>query len=351
MQIKTSLFVILLLLFVGKTQGQENKKLADVKSYCLQPPKGVSGSSVKIPFNQIIIKDFRYDTTKFGYIQKGGIHKIVFSKDSTGGLNELLNNYYHQNLTLEADKKLLVILKKLWLQRDPNSIAAGRNEKKDFDWGDKSNAAACMAEIEVFAVQGDKHYPLVKIKDNFMSYPYATEHLTEFLLLPFDALIKKISETEVNTAIFNRKAYSLGEIMHGYSLRFDIPVLSSKPAMKGVFLSYDSFKLTQTIYPDFRVNKTRNLDQVFVRENGKEIELTNCWGYFDGEEYYIKAADNFFLLYRQNNTWDFYGNNHLNISYYSYFNGGAPFTMRTTGRQTVLAKQPLQLNMDTGDIY
>lgn len=351
MRMKHILLFILFFSTVTYNWCQGNFQIPAAKTLHLSLESGSFEQSYKIAFKEIIVKDFRYDTTKFGYIKDNGIHKISLKNNSSAGLAELLNNHYKKNLSPEADKSLVIIIKKLWLQKDLNSLLIGKKERKNFDWGDKTNAGACIAEIEVFAVQGERYFPLLKIKDNFFSYPYVAAHLTGFLLLPFDSMIMKIAETDVNAVIANKKGYSPGEVMTVYSLRFDIPVLSSKPVAKGVFLSFDSFKVNKTIYPDFTVRKTKTSDQLFILENGKEKVLTDFWGYFDGEDYYIKAAENFFLLYRQNNTWDFYGNNSLYMYYYSYSTGQAPFVMRTTSHNTILERKPLQLNMETGVIY
>ncbi len=73
-------------------------------------------------YNSIKIIDARLDTTKIGYIKRNKEYKkIVTEGPLSFVLQHHLNNQLQKQLNVSANQNLLIIIKKLWLQRIPPS--------------------------------------------------------------------------------------------------------------------------------------------------------------------------------------------------------------------------------------
>ncbi|WP_315816433.1 hypothetical protein [Paraflavitalea speifideaquila] len=80
-----------------------------------------------------------------------------------------------------------------------------------------------------------------------------------------------------------------------------------KPA-KGVYLSYHEFKNSTPSCTNFEVKFESLADIIYVKEaDGSLYPKRNVWGFSDGETVFIRMGSNFFPLYNQERTWEFYG--------------------------------------------
>lgn len=343
MRSKKILFYVISIMLSTSVWGQKDFEVADADFHFLTLEKNRYVGSEKIPFKRFIIKDFRFDTTKFGYLKNS---RVVLEKTISGGLSELLNEHYKNNLDSSSEISLVIILKKLWIQRDAEDIVF--KEKIRESWTNESRTGACIADIDVFCLSQHNYYPLIKIIDNFFYHPYKANNLQDFILLPFDSLVKKYVTINPKSVIQNKKAYTWEEIKTNYLRRFELPILSADSTPKGVFLTFESFKKNETVYPDFSIKKSKLTHELYVMENGSENLLLDFWGYYDGKDHYIKSGYNFYKLARQNNTWDIYGSKFITENH-SQFSLGQYGTLNTIN--TRIDKKFLQLDMETGKVY
>ncbi len=241
---KIILLHIICLIAISSTYSQNKFDISDAETFYLNINDQTYDGPERIPFKEFIIKDFRFDSTKFGYIKKT---KISLKKNNSEGLSEFLNTYYKKSLNPSSDKSLVVIIKKLWVQKDAADIVSEDKIRPSSGFGSRDNTGACIADINVFCQSENKLYPLIKITDNFFYYPYNQYQLADFLLLPFDSLIKKASVINISQTTANKKAYTWEEVNANYSSRYEIPILTAISSIKGVFKTFDDFKKNETL--------------------------------------------------------------------------------------------------------
>ena len=163
------------------------------------------------------------------------------------------------------------------MQKDAFDIVSDRKIKPASV--DLWETGVCIADFEIFAMTDTVYTPLIKIKDNFFSYPYTVYAIKDFLLLPFDSLFKKISSMDMEATLANKKNYTRAEIDSGYLKRFDLPALAEKKPEKGVFLTFEAFKQNQPVYPEFTLKTSKLSDEIYIASaNGEEL-LTDFWGF------------------------------------------------------------------------
>jgi hypothetical protein len=344
-------YLIICLSLPGRSQ--EKFDISKAREFVLPAVKKTFHHKEKIPFSEIVIRDFRFDSTKFGYIRDFGISKIVSPVPVSGYLTEKINYYFRNNLSPATGKKLIIVLKTLWLQENALNLTNIENEKNKIkiESEEGKRTGACIADFEIFSNSGEVFQPLLKVKGNFYYRPYSTGNLWEFLLMPFDSLFDQLVKTDIETTLSKRTSYSLKEIDSGYISRFILPVLTNPVLQKGVFLTFRDFLSNSISYPEFEVKNSKLSDQLYVQTGKGEELLTEYWGYCNGKNYFINAGLNLFKMIRQNNTWDIYGNTYIsnlgNMNNFSTVYGD--FMIPSYTKKVEL--RPLQLNMDTGKVY
>ena len=344
-------FFIQYLSWTGKCQ--EKFEISSAKELLLPFFSKTFDRVEKIPFKEIIIRDFRFDSSKLGYIRNYGINKVVTPGSSSEYLTTKINHYFRNNLIPSSEKKLIIIIKTLWLQGNALHLTniSDKDNKLKIESGVGENTGACVADFEVFSNNGVEFQPLLKIKDNFYYGPFTKSHLWEFLIMPFDSLFNLLLKTNIETTLLKRKGYYLNEIDSGYADRFHLPVLTNPLLKKGVFLTFEAFKANEVTYPEFVVKRSKLTDELYIKTGKGEELLTNYWGYCDGKDCFIYSGLNVFKMVRQNNTWDIYGNTFIaNKS----STGNIPtkygnLLINIYDKEVEL--RPLQLNMETGKVY
>jgi hypothetical protein len=347
---KIVFFIFFALLFMG-VESQEKKNFTEAKEFFLNP-SGLSREKTTIPFKKVIIKDFRFDTTKLGYVINKGISRIVIKENPSSFVTKTINEYFKNNLDITSDKSLLIIIKSFWFQQGAFDLVA--NDKiisKDAGYTDR--AGVCFTDFELFSFSNDSYQAFMKFRYDFVDYKYNTQSLLYLFYIPFDSLLEKIHATNVEQVLSNKRKLSWSRIDSNYKNRYNLPVLANGIMEKGVFLSFEDFKNMKVNYPDFQVKKSNITDELYVKSNDKEEILTDFWGYCDGKNYYIRVGYNFFKLYRQNNTFDLFGSKYINT-----INTDIPVPITPGGLQgnlqlhkNKLDSRPLQLNMDSGLTY
>ena len=130
-------------------------------------------------------------------------------------------------------------------------------------------------------------------------------------------------------------------------------MLNYNAVQKGVFLTFKDFENNLSLHPDFIIRQSKLTDDLYIKKENSEELLTDYWGFYDGSDYYIRVGFNVFKLYRQNNTFDLYGNKYITNLIHNYgYSGGSgvpPFRIKTQSMK--VENDPLQLNMDSGEVY
>ena len=287
-----------------------------------------------------------------GYVIPVKLNKIVPEANSSAYFTKTLNEYFQKSLDTGSGNSLVIILKTFWLQKGDIEDMSDKNIETKFTLitGDEG---VCFAEFETFCLKDGNYRALTKLDHIFLTSAYRSRKIKDFILQPFDSLIKKIATINIETHLSKKRNISWNEIHSAYSKRFDLPVLTQRGSQKGVFLAFNDFENNITTHPDFIFKQSKLSDDVYIKNNNKEELLTDFWGFFDGNNYYIKIGYNFFKLHWQNNTFDLYGSKYITniIRQYGYSGSSfaPPFNI-TTGSMKMEYK-PFQLDMETGEVY
>jgi hypothetical protein len=305
---------------------------------------------VKIPFRDIIVKDYRFDTSKLGYI-KNSVKKIVFNTPSSATFTSALNDYFSKSLDASSSKTLVIIVKTFWLQQGYDDALEDKKVKNN-DIAQRDRSGVCFTDFEIFVKEDTAYKALLKLDYEFPLRAYRRKRLDGAFFNCFDSLVQKISTMNIESTLAKKRIFSQAEIETNYSKRFQLPILEKQNSQRGVFLTFADFKQQKISHPDFTIRQGKLTDQVYA---GNDV-LLQYWGFFDGKDYYIRIGYNFFRMVRQNNTFDLMGAKYISNSYNtnpnSYYRNeptiGASNGMRGSLH---IELKPFQLDMETGEVY
>jgi hypothetical protein len=342
------LLIICLLLTVS--MGSFSQKKADLSTagtFVLDVGGEKYEGKEKIPFKDIIVRDYRFDSTKLGYINNR-VRKIVLKNTSSLAFTSALSEHYKDVLNPAAEKSLVIILKSYWLQRGFYDVNADNTVRLNEFSLEDDQTGVCIADFEIFSSTGDGYKALLKLEYEFELSSYKKKKLDGSFFVPFDSLIRRINSMNVDDVLSRKKSFTWSVLQENYSKRFEIPVLKVAQPTRGVFMSFNDFRENKTIYPDFTVKEGKVTDHVYI--NGDQL-LTEFWGFFDGRDFYLKIGYSFYKMIRQNNTFDLLGpkkpSKYTTSTPAMGYNSGMSYP--TTSIR--LDPRPLQLDMENGEVY
>lgn len=227
-------------------------------------------------------------------------------------------------------------------------------------------SAVCLAKFEVYLAQPDGYLPVLRM-DTLIHYLKAVTEGDAVSSVAFETCLAKVREKNWERLVQTKTRITGNAIDSFNATAFQKPVLVNASMESGVFLSFSDFLQNRVRYPEFDVESTSPIDNLYIVQNGRKELLTNVWGYCDGKNYYVKYSRNFFPLRREGNTFELEANTvYENPMYYL---NTAPFAGRAGSPQRVLSgvvanglpnmiqdrykydRRLLQINMETGEVY
>lgn len=339
------------------SNNKDSFKIKNAKySYHILSANKNERSYIKLPYDTIIFKDVRYDTTFFALSYPiFRISKTYNIKENfSGGFSKNLSNYfnsYFQTSNNNEDKKLLCFIKKF-------SITLQYDFLEHYNNGNLRDSIVNQVDIEIecYYKHGDTLFPAIRFDTSYTHrFPTIITNVPlviKELLHPF---INKIEQSNFNH-IVNRKAYSESDIRNKYQNRFNIPILSTGSYKKGIYKNFkefinnspsiDSFAITTD---KMKVNATgtknfdltslayrtfqKNNSAIFLHDkNNQLISPSDVFGFSDGQTIWIQHGAFFYPLEKVNNSFEF--------MYIFHYNDSNDHT------NTVYILSPL--NMETG---
>lgn len=292
----------------------------------------------KMPFRKILVLDKRFDSSKAGYTIDliSNKHSRILLQDSW---SSILNNYFKKNLDENADQTLVIVLKSFWIQSGMFDKIQQINGVRKVERPAKEKGGSCSVEIDTYLQSNSDLRALFKIDTFFLSLVSLNyrSNIAEYLFMPFDSLAKKIKTTNIPELLLKRKKLSWNEVISYYDQRFNQPVLMETSLKKGLYQNFEDFRLNNPLVTEYKFIEGKLTDELYIiTESGEEL-LENYWGFFDGQDIYIKFGWNVFKAIRRQNTFELFG------SPYADINKSNPLKS--------LLKKIFQVNMDTGKIY
>lgn len=327
-------------------QGQDNVKQLPVKVGTVRI--ALEGNeyfrSGKIPFNKIIVYDYRFDTSKLGYFEysQRSFEEIKLKQSWT----VLLNRYFKNNLDASSPSTLFLFIRSYWLKRGIFDELSNKKIKQRA-WGeDLESAGACLAAIDVYSGNDSTMKALFRVEESFLNfYNFNKTKIDNWIFLPFDSVVHRLQREDVAGLTRQKRDLRLSEVHAHYANRLNLPVLNT-PVRKGVFLSFNDFKKNQPYETEFKLKTSKLTDELYAVTKNSEELLADYWGFYDGTSLFIRSGYNVFPAIRLHNTFEILG-----AKYISHVHNNPQPGDLIPVNKLKLDKKILQLNMETGKFY
>jgi hypothetical protein len=363
MLIKT-IYIALLLLIWQYTSAQydnankkDSLKVKDAKhSFKTLNTDKTEHSDVRLPYDTILFKDVRYDTTFFA-LNNPSFHfsNTYNTKESlSGGFAQNVTDYFNAYYTTSGNnenKQLICFIKKF-------SITLQSDFLEHYNMGNLADDILNQVDVAIdcYYKHFDTLFPAIRVDTSYTNHfnndEISKPSTIKELLRP---LMSKIEQADLDR-IAKRKAYTDSEITKRYADRFDIPVLTTDSYKRGIYKNFNEFRINSPSIDSFsvktdklRVNATdsknidltsladrifqkRNTTVFLYNKNNQLITPSDVFGYSDGQTIWIQHGAFFYPLEKVGNSFEF-------IYIYHYNDGN-----NNTGTIYILSP----LNMETG---
>ncbi len=305
-------------------------------------------------FSGLKIIDARADTSCIGFAQ-GKKPKIYNFKNNF--TNELAN-WYSKYLNILRDTagtcSLLINIKKLRISGEATQkvkvTGSGDQRYNDNDW-----EKGVVIKVEYF-LQKDSFFIPVYRYDSIIPFKgdierYGGQFISDALM----ASLEKICNFKNDQLLTSGKKILFSEIDRVNKQSHDFPIYRDTVLKRGVYKSFQDFKMNIISWPDFDFKKGKMADFVYIKENGNETVLRSAWGFCDGENYFINSGDKYSKLIRSGFSFYFAGTKGVKrettpmLMYSSILN----LTTDRGPKKTVfdLDVNYYQLDMENGKVY
>lgn len=348
-------YTLLLLIFLhsitnaqyDNSNKHDSLKIIDAKySYHILSAEKNKKSEVRLPYDTIIFKDVRYDTTFFAMsypilrVSKTYNIKENFSGGFSNNLSTYFNNYFTTSNS-NQDKTLVCFIKKF-------SITLQYDFLEHYNTGNLRDNIMNQVNIaiECYYQHGDTLTPAVRFDTSYTHrFPTIILDVPAQVKKLLQPLILKIEQSSFDR-ISNRKGYTKPEVLKRYMDRFNIPILTVNSYKKGVYKNFIEFKNNAPSIDSFTISTdkmkvnatgTKNFDltslayralqtantAIFLYDkNNQFISPSEVFGFSDGNNLWIQHGAFFYPLEKVFNAFEFMyayhyndGNDHTNTVY------------------------------------
>jgi hypothetical protein len=303
----------------------------------------------------INITDCRFDTSKFGYIDRGRFKKMITPESFSVSMERWLVQQYRHALEPGAPYSIEIFIKNFWIQG--TTADELENYKVSAQPGSRVyEFLTCMATFEIYLKNGEAYVPVLRL-DSLYRVAFVSKQLVETLLAkPFEDAMTAVSGIEKAKVAGAKKIMTAEELEQFNNRRLQFPRFANDPLERGIYRTFADFLNNKPTKREFTMEFGERSDEVFIMENGKSVVLTDFWGVCDGQKNYLKIGFNLFEMARQHNTYEIWGNKLPVQNYYRHTPStadGIPGAVVAIAFNKKIEKlnKPLQLNMETGKLY
>lgn len=261
----------------------------------------------KINIAGITIMDGRQDTSGIGYTPQRSARKYQLKNGFSNDLFAWFTNYLEIPTNSANRPSLLINIKKLWVGDEASPIILGNGQA-----GLAKNGwyRGTVAKIEYYLQKDSLFIPMYRF-DSIVHFDdlnrYADKWIAAYITETLKLSLEKLSIINIDSIQFSKKKILLRDIERVNKQAAEITVYSDKDVKKGIYKTFEDFKMNRVYFPDFEFRKGKLGDIIYVKENGAEYPLRNIWGFCDGENFYINSCDKYSRLIRSGNTFYFQG--------------------------------------------
>lgn len=327
----------------------------------LRLKSSASEDSIFIPFKSLKILDYRNDTSISGFDEY--YNPVNFKTGYLtfeNGFAEAASKYLKTFITYDstASKHLLMVIRKFWFSEHiENDSIYDKDERLQ-----KPLLPGIKAVFEFYSVQDGFYSPLKRFDTTIIKSKELSVIATDITKQSLTASIKSVVKLVANEKKNPVRKLSFQQVDSFSNTFKNMGILQTPNYIKGVYLSYDEFKKNNPSVKNYELRKTPKAHVLFVKDdNGNEYPIRKIWGFCDGTTVYIKSADMYFKLEKNNNN--FYAKAIKALTKRSTINladlagavaigaigGQTPFVGSGTKEKVEL--QLMQLDLETGILY
>lgn len=351
------ILVYCFILYTTNTLSQINTKPlipGDFKELSLR--KESADSLTRLYINRLIILDSRSDTTNIGYSPVRPVKQYNFKKGFINELSAWLNSYLNIRPGNSYGHTLLINIKKLRVSDDAVSKLVA-NDKV----GQPGNGwlRGVITKIEYFIQEDSFFIPLYRFDSILPFKGHPDKDAPDYFSITLKLSLEKLFKIDPSKDLRYKRHILLTDIIKANKLAYYIPVYNNNDLKKGVYRTFEDFKMNKICYPDFELKTAPKSDILYVKENGNEFPVRSVWGYCDGLNFYINSGDIYSKLIPTGHT--FYFNGIKSLSNYTIIQPNAlliapglllpvPLISERHIRDEKILKY-YQLDMENGNIY
>ncbi|MFT3934234.1 MAG: hypothetical protein QM726_11500 [Chitinophagaceae bacterium] len=369
---------------LSRTHRKENFDVHRFQTETIQ----IADAALMLPLKNmqgITVVDARADTAVVGFIQKKTIDPILGALNNAAvnqteqkinrtptfitlneGLQLEVARYFKRTIGFPHKENLpgiLMVIKKLWMSDELNLDGAVTSGNGRFAGPGAIDVwtSGVDVRIEFYLKDQESYYPLYRYDSVVTKAVTVSEYANEFIELALWLSIQKLKQMDSKIeAIKGRHKFSWQEIAQHNKDCFNMPALTDTVLRKGVYMTFEEFKNNNPSQTSFEIRKDKLIDVIYIKQNdGSDYAPREVWGYCDGENAYIKSANNFFVLQRSANAFYIFGaksikrTEHSNSGTPGYFDNSTtamvPYHYNTSKTQIQL--EPFQLDWSNGKLY
>lgn len=323
--------------------------------------------TIKLPFGKIEVIDARFDTSKLGFTfnRKGSrltykdFKKIKLGGGVAGNIQRFYNNYYRSGFN-GSDDKLLIVLKRLWVNNFPlNKLLATEYEIEH------QSLQNIYVKFEYYLCRGNDYYPLLRTDT---IYRLADEHIKTFETdfknndmiffgYTLKGLIEKPDFNDFVAKATTKRKLTIDDIRVFNEKRISLPILTAVKYNEGVYSNSKEFINNSPSAKEFTINNNGNLKAM----NVEDIIASMCWGFADSNGLHKTSAKEV-GIFRVGNSFEFFSRETVDPSRtigglffdsFSFLPGpgaiSTPGSITQSRLKTIIV--PRQLDMETGEVY
>ena len=265
--------------------------------------KESADSLTKIFINRLMILDSRSDTSNIGYSIARPIKKYCFEKGFINEMSDWFNSYLNIKQQNPYGHLLLVNIKKLRVSDDAVTISSpgGKEGQAKDGW-----LRGVITRIEFFIQEDSFFIPLYRFDSIVPFNGHPDKDAANYLSITLRMALEKLFSIDAKNIQLKRHI-PLADILEANKLIYDLPVYNNPLHQRGVYKTFEDFKMNKISYPDFVLKTAPKSDILYVKEKGNDVPLRSAWGYCDGLSYYINSGDIYSQLIPVGNTFYFEG--------------------------------------------
>ena len=356
---KSTLLILICLLtfFCCFSQPARNAYFPYIKYDTIKfnSPKKIT--STKAEISNIIVIDARFDSSSLGFYQTNGRnhYSIVSGTGLPGQISNFLEKYLMAISNGINGVNIVLVLKKLRLTNEciEEEVEGVHKKTPTGNW-----LKGVIAKFEFYCSYQDGYTPLYRYDSVFSGISNIKDYAWEYLQYALTASVQKLIMADLNNLSSLRKKMSLQGIIDYNMQQFNIAIIGTNVYNKGVYKTFDEFKANSPSISNYVIRKDDLTETIFIKNENGDYPIRDAWGYCDGTNLYIKSADNYFRLFKNQNTFLCYGAKDLsrnryvkagNIIMLGVLGGGIGKGNKKVSYK--IDRKLYQLDLETGEIY